>query len=60
MEVVTSVSILIKTYQTVYLRTVNLAALYLNEVINIEKTGSVSSDNSFKLLGLEKEKRNKA
>lgn len=53
-------SILIKTYQNVYLRTVNLAALYFNEVINIEKTGSVSSDNSFKLLGLEKEKRNKA
>ena len=50
-------SILIETYQTVYLIYVHLAAIYLNKVINIEKIGSVSSDNSFKLLGLEKEKK---
>lgn len=57
--VVTRVCILVKPIR-LYLRSVHLAALYLNEIINIEKMGTMSSDNSFKLLDLEKEKRKNA
>lgn len=48
--VVTRLYILVNTYQTVYLTSVHLAAVYLNEVISIEKIGTVSSDNSLNYL----------
>ena len=56
--VVTLLYILTKTSQTEFLISVHLAALCINEVITIEKTGTLISDNSSNVLGLETEKKN--